>query len=49
MPAGLDQNQRDSVLALYREGKSVSQITRKLGLLREYVQAYVRYLNRQGE
>ena len=48
--AELTHEQRDQVLALWREGKySVSGIAKKLGLLREYVAAYVRYLNSHRE
>lgn len=43
---GLDREQRQQVLKLYMEGKTVSQIAKSLGLLREYVQRFISYVNR---
>lgn len=45
----LTQTQRTQVLVSWREGLSVSQIAKKSGLLREYVQAYVSFLNKHED
>lgn len=49
MEIRLTSTQRDAVLHLWRKDRSVSQIAKTLGLTREYVQAYVRYLNMHPE
>lgn len=45
----LNHEQRNAVLSLWREGVKPSSIAKKLGLLREYVQAYVHYLNKHSD
>lgn len=42
----LTSEQREQVEVMHAQGLTVSQIAKRLGLLREYVQAYVSYSNR---
>lgn len=49
MQSRLNPQQRELVTKLHAQGRSVSQIATRLGLTREYVQAYVSYLNRTGQ